>query len=254
MEQPTTILGYVYLITNIVNGKRYVGCTKVSLERRWEQHRSAASKGSPLALHCAIRKYGLTTFTIEIIETVGGTHDDLMAAEVRHIAARGTIFPSGYNLTGGGEGVDHTVPAVRAKHLLGVRNRSLRADWQDRTAEANRRKATDPEWLAATTEANRKKATDPNWRKLTTEAARTRSADPAWHDAMFEGARKRLLDPHWQRASGDALRRARSCLSAQAIERDAHLPPEEQARRARRREQDRKRKADKRAQQSIASP
>lgn len=254
MDQQPTITGYVYLITNRVNGKKYVGCTKVSLERRWEQHRSAATKGSSLALHRALRKYGPGSFTIEPIEEVEGTYGALLSAEVRLIATHGTIFPVGYNLTSGGEGVDYDVPVVRAKQLAGVRARSENPDWQQRTAEANRKKAMDPEWLTATTKANRRKAADLDWQKATTEGARKRSADPGWHAAMVEGARKRVLDPHWQTASAEALQRARLRLSANAVLRDAHLSPEEQARRARRREQDRKHKADKRAQQSTASP
>ena len=99
-------VGYVYLVTNRVNGKIYVGCTKASLAQRWRQHRSAAKKGSPFALHAAIRKYGEGNFKIECIEKVGGDHDDLMVAEMLHIAARQCLVPIGYNLTEGGDGVD----------------------------------------------------------------------------------------------------------------------------------------------------
>jgi len=58
----TSSTGYVYLVTNTVNGKKYVGCTRVTVSRRWIQHRSAAKNGSPFALHQAIRKYGFNKF------------------------------------------------------------------------------------------------------------------------------------------------------------------------------------------------
>ena len=50
----------VYIVTNVMNGKQYVGLTK-SLEKRWDAHRR--SNGSAPALHAAIKKYGgLSTY------------------------------------------------------------------------------------------------------------------------------------------------------------------------------------------------
>jgi len=42
MEESNAILGYVYLATNIVTGKRYVGYTTKTVEARWTEHKSAA--------------------------------------------------------------------------------------------------------------------------------------------------------------------------------------------------------------------
>jgi group I intron endonuclease len=198
-------LGYVYLVTNLVNGKKYVGCTKVSVEHRWRQHRSAARKGSLLAIHAALRKYGKDSFKVEILETVRGRHDELLLAEVRQIAAHNCVSPAGYNLTNGGEGVDFLVPEVRTRHAESVKSRSANPDWQRRTAEANRRKVTDPDWLVATTEANRRKALDPEWQQATTEGARKRSIDPAWQRNVALGAIKRAADPDWRKANLESL-------------------------------------------------
>lgn len=56
----------VYLVTNLLNGKQYVGVTRFSLEERWKGHCYSASR--PVSwLHKAIAKYGESNFTIEPI-------------------------------------------------------------------------------------------------------------------------------------------------------------------------------------------
>ena len=78
---PPAFIGYIYLITNLVNGKKYIGCTMISLKRRWTQHLSSARKNSPMAIHRAIRKYGPSSFKIECIETMP-TRDSMLTAEI----------------------------------------------------------------------------------------------------------------------------------------------------------------------------
>jgi hypothetical protein len=56
--------GRVYLITNTVNGKRYVGKTHRASRKRWADHCSAAKRGSQYPLHCAIRKYDKDAFAV----------------------------------------------------------------------------------------------------------------------------------------------------------------------------------------------
>lgn len=58
----------IYLITNKVNGKVYVGQTRQKLGARWNGHKRDAKTGS-LRICRAIRKYGPESFTIEEIAT-----------------------------------------------------------------------------------------------------------------------------------------------------------------------------------------
>lgn len=88
----------IYLITNIQNGKRYIGKT-IDIHRRWSQHTSKARTGSNTLLHKAIRKYGAGNFTVEILQE---TSDDSNRDEIRWIQ---TLLPE-YNLTTGGDGGD----------------------------------------------------------------------------------------------------------------------------------------------------
>jgi len=250
-----SFIGIVYLITNLLNGKRYVGCSKVTLKQRWWRHRSSAKKGSPLALHAAIRKYGAERFTVETLEEVSGTHADLMAAEIRQIAFHNSIAPNGYNLTMGGDGVDYQVPGVYERMVEGARKRSANPEWLRNTADAARRRAADPEWRGINAAACQRRAADPEWLANNAEMLRERQDDAAYQLAHAEAMRQRSTRTEWQQAhAGRMLSRnihnvewrvvvkaniskGRAVMAAKVLERDSHLSPDELRRLIHKREQ-----------------
>jgi hypothetical protein len=61
------MIGYIYLVTNMVNGKQYIGSTIKKVSIRWTTHKCAARKGSNYLFHKAIRKYGENNFKLETI-------------------------------------------------------------------------------------------------------------------------------------------------------------------------------------------
>jgi group I intron endonuclease len=95
----------VYLLTNIVNGKRYVGITSLTIEKRWKRHVKAALRdGKDTILYRAIKKYGPDKFRCEKLEEVD---EDLVGTmEVKYISELNTFFARGcgYNMTKGGDG------------------------------------------------------------------------------------------------------------------------------------------------------
>lgn len=96
----------VYLITNRVNGKHYVGVTCRDYLTRFKEHILNASEGSKTILHNAIRKYGLENFDIMLLET--DVPDNLISErEKYYISLYNTFYTSGigYNMTEGGGGV-----------------------------------------------------------------------------------------------------------------------------------------------------
>lgn len=94
----------VYLITNLINGKRYVGQTKQTLSWRWSQHKYLARKGSLLHLSCAIRKHGENNFKIAALCTCRDKAE-MDSREREYIVLFETRNKTkGYNLTDGGEG------------------------------------------------------------------------------------------------------------------------------------------------------
>jgi group I intron endonuclease len=112
----------IYLATNMINGKVYVGQTTETLEQRWSRHVRAA-KRKDYYFPRAIQKYGPASFTIVPI-WVAESKAELDVMEKRFIAALDARNPAkGYNVCIGGEGVTMT-PEVRAK--IGAANHFTR--------------------------------------------------------------------------------------------------------------------------------
>lgn len=57
----------VYKVTNVINGKSYIGKTSRTLKKRRKEHIAKAAQGSSLPFHAAIRKYGEKNFLWDII-------------------------------------------------------------------------------------------------------------------------------------------------------------------------------------------
>lgn len=91
----------IYIITNLLNNKRYVGMTSKHLSERWSLHKADARRNKPWHLHRAIRKYGEENFTIELLEeTTVSSLEELGKIETSWIEK---LKPE-YNMTTGGEG------------------------------------------------------------------------------------------------------------------------------------------------------
>jgi len=91
----------IYKITNLINGKIYIGKTTRTIERRWSQHCYCKSIDH---IHNAIRKYGKENFKIEII-CVCNDESELSNKEIEIIAQFGCRDREiGYNICPGGEG------------------------------------------------------------------------------------------------------------------------------------------------------
>lgn len=90
----------IYVIENKINGKKYVGQTIHSLNRRWSLHCHYSSGCS--AIHNAIEKHGKENFTIKVIDTAS-TRDELDEKEIYWINKLNTLKPNGYNLKSGGK-------------------------------------------------------------------------------------------------------------------------------------------------------
>jgi group I intron endonuclease len=98
------MIGHVYLIRNLINGKGYIGKTHVPVAQRFLRHKQAARSGSKCLLHKAIMKYGESSFSI--IALASCPVSLLSDLEEHYIKFCGTHSSEGfgYNMTYGGEG------------------------------------------------------------------------------------------------------------------------------------------------------
>jgi group I intron endonuclease len=115
----------VYLITNQLNGKQYVGQTVQSLEKRWKRHcwESTLNRNS-MAITKAIALYGIEKFSIQILEECSN-QVELNAAEQKFIIQFNTLAPCGYNLNTGGKSKGHLSEETKRKIAASNRNRQV---------------------------------------------------------------------------------------------------------------------------------
>jgi group I intron endonuclease len=94
-------MGYIYLITNKVMGKQYVGQTLCkNIESRWNQHKSCSNKTLGRYILSAYKKYGIENFKFQIICIC--FDEDCNKFEEEYIKKFNTLVPNGYNLRAGG--------------------------------------------------------------------------------------------------------------------------------------------------------
>lgn len=91
--------GFIYKITNKVNGKSYIGQTRYTVEFRWRQHQH---KKDNTHFHNAIAKYGADSFIVETLEECELAEMD--SREIYYIAKFDT-YNNGYNSSTGGDGM-----------------------------------------------------------------------------------------------------------------------------------------------------
>lgn len=90
--------GIIYLITNLVNGKKYVGQTTKDLFSRFASH---CSDKRNRHISNAINTYGVQKFKVEEIYSAFDL-ESLNSAEVYFVNYFNSMYPNGYNHRAGG--------------------------------------------------------------------------------------------------------------------------------------------------------
>ena len=94
--------GFIYKITNKINGKSYIGQTIQDVKNRFYQHCATKCNKAVLnmVIHKSIKKYGKSNFTIEVIEEIDSTNlNDREKYWIRYYDS----YNNGYNSTKGGQ-------------------------------------------------------------------------------------------------------------------------------------------------------
>lgn len=95
--------GFIYVITNDVNGKQYVGKTTESIEIRYKQHLKDYNKFrcEKRPLYDAMNKYGIEHFSIKQLEECDLS---ILNQQEQYWIRKLDTYHNGYNATYGGDG------------------------------------------------------------------------------------------------------------------------------------------------------
>lgn len=104
-------MGYVYKITNLIDGKIYIGKSVSNYLHRYKEHLRIANNWEEMQqthrshLYSAMYKYGVENFEIGLVEECS---DDILSERERHwISKFNSQDPViGYNIAYGGAGGD----------------------------------------------------------------------------------------------------------------------------------------------------
>jgi group I intron endonuclease len=112
----------IYLVTNKINGLKYVGQTIGDLFDRKRQHEYSSLNGSKYYFHRALKKYGFINFNWDVIEVV---HEIILLneREMYYIDLYNTFLGDGYNSTIGGRGVSGWKHSDESKKKIGSASR-----------------------------------------------------------------------------------------------------------------------------------
>ena len=93
---------YIYQITNLINGKIYIGQTN-NIQKRWANHKCSIDPNMVIAR--ALHKYGVDNFRFEILLR-GLTPEEADKKEVELIKEKNSLVPNGYNVATGGNRIN----------------------------------------------------------------------------------------------------------------------------------------------------
>lgn len=109
----------IYKFENRINGKVYIGQTIHSLKERVQGHLKSVRGGAKTYFHNALRKYGIHSFDICILD-VANDIKILNKKEKYWISFYNSIDSSiGYNLTDGGK---NSIPTEEVRRKIGLKN------------------------------------------------------------------------------------------------------------------------------------
>lgn len=117
----------IYCIENKINGKKYIGMTKGSIQRRFKSHKEIAKyKEKKQHLHKAMLKYGIENFVIVELDQAD-SKEELIEKEKYWIKKLNTKN-NGYNETDGGEGTWGWKPTPEKQKILNEKQKQRYID------------------------------------------------------------------------------------------------------------------------------
>lgn len=207
MKHETEPYGRIYLITNLVNGKQYVGQTTVSLARRWVGHQASArsSRNACRALGCAIQKYGPENFTVTEVDTAV-SKEELDAKELLWVSVYNTTVPHGYNLTSGGGSAGRPSKETVEKRRQAMMGHSVTQATRDKIRRAQVGRTCPPERREKMRQAALRRKADPDM--IARRSAAVRATYTERHDEIVAKITRVHIGTHHSEATKEKMRTA----------------------------------------------
>lgn len=186
MTAPSRRTWLVYLATNTINGKVYVGQTERRLSTRWAAHMCGSRQpGRKAHFQAALAKYGEAAFTVEVIARAH-TQAEANQSEKHWIAHFNSAnVKYGYNMTLGGDGGIPTEEVrQRLAHATGTRWKN--PEYRDRLRRILKVSLSKPETRAKLSASAMGIVPSGESRKKMSKSAQSRCADPDWQQRNLE--------------------------------------------------------------------
>lgn len=137
----------IYLITNLKNGKYYVGKTKQSLTQRFKEHVKVAYKLNRdyrRHLQFAIRYHGAAAFVIEPLVLTESQEEANRQEILWILILNSTNQLIGYNLSSGGDGFNDATGQIRKKISRTLTGRKISPETIHKRSASQRGKKRGP--------------------------------------------------------------------------------------------------------------
>lgn len=177
----------IYIITNLVNGKTYIGKSN-NIKRRFSEHRNL-NKESNKSLLFAYKKYGIENFSFDVLEIC-----DISELNEREMFWIEKLNPE-YNRTRGGDGNFGRILSDESKEKL---RRAGKRIWESKTEEEKaafkRTNLSGPKQGHAVSKATREKLRNANiGKKQSKETIRKRIESLKSYKRTNEGHKKPVI-------------------------------------------------------------
>ena len=184
--------GYIYLVTNKVSGKIYVGQHKAEKFESWYL-------GSGIHITNALKKYGRDKFSVELIDTAA-SKEELNEKEIYWIRELDSRNPNvGYNLAKGGAG--HRMSSDSRKRMSEARKRYCATEaGKEQLSKSMRGKKLSEEQKRKISNALKGRVKSEEERKRLSESLKGNKCgfcSPGYkHKEVTEETRKKLSESH----------------------------------------------------------
>lgn len=214
----------IYKITNLLNGKCYIGQSK-NIEGRFADHKrkwKCECDRKSRFLYQAIYKYGIENFSFEVLEEC--EEKKLDELEIKYIAQYES-FSNGYNMTAGGGGQHCREMSPEHKAALRKANtgRPRSEETRRKISETQKGKIIPEEQKRKMSVASKKKWLNPEYREKMCEIRRQRVITTETRQKISEASKGRTLSQETRRKISEKNKGRARTPEWREKQRKAHL-------------------------------